>query len=163
MNGKHPSSGVIMKVGEALDVADFDGAILALTHAKGELLPNSSSDDDDDPATASSSTRRKRRRKPSLLDPSGYPRVASLNRDQVGALVEACWARCHGKAIAAKGRLRALRALGKRDLAEQVPESVRGEGKPLSYVATQLGALVILKALLRGSPAVLRAVQELRS
>lgn len=163
---QHPASRVILQVGDALNVADYDGAITALSHAKGDLLPPiAGRDEDDDPANPPGPVpRQRRKRKPSPLDPSGYPRVASLSQDQVAALVSACWARCHGRAIVADGRLRALRALLPRQLVEVAPESMSGNKRAKWFAATQLGALVILKALLRGSPAVARAVQqELRS
>ena len=153
----------LLAVGDALERGDLRGAQGAIAQAAGSVVLEVE-DEDTNPDEAR--PKGKRRKKPAQVDPSGYPTIASLDARQVAALVRACWARCHGSAIDRTGQVSPLRALEKRGLVERAPMSVSGRDRKgrerVWYAATALGALVVLKALLRGSPRVVKAAAELR-
>lgn len=153
----------LLRIGDALGRGDLYAAQVEIAQAGGVLVVEGW--DDEDPPPGDGDPKR-RRRKPAQVDPSGYPAIASLDARQVLALVRACWARCHGESIERTGRVAPLRALEKRGLVEQVPASISGrDGKGrerVLYAATALGALVTLKALLKGNARVVRASQALR-
>lgn len=158
----------LLSLGEQIDAGNLPGAAAVLSQAQGLLLPEVAGADDlvlldldGKPLQDEPGKKRKRRKKPPLLDASGYPTIQSLSVRAVRALVHACWARCHGKAMRGTGLLAALRELERRQLVETAPASVSGDSQKW-YAATALGALVVLKGLLRGSSAVVRAAGELR-
>jgi hypothetical protein len=155
----------LLAVGDALERGDLVEARGVIEIAAGAMIP-AAAVDDENPDEAPR-PKRKRRKEVVQVDPSGYPTIASLDSRQVAALVRAAWARCHGSAIDRTGQVAPLRALEARDLVERAPMSVSGrDGKGRErvwYAATAMGALVVLKALLKGSPRVVKAALEVRN
>lgn len=151
----------LLELGDALEDGDLSRAHGALAAAGGSVVGVAQEEDPEPTA------KRKRKRKPAQVDPSGYPTIASMNPRQVAALVRAAWARCHGNAIDRVGQVAPLRALEARGLVERAPESLSGKdrkGRPrVWYAATAMGALVVLKALLRGNRQVVAAAMEVRA
>lgn len=153
------SSDAMLRLGEAIESSDLRSAITVIAQASGVMIPPI--DDDDGEPYEIVKGRRRRRKNIPHLDPSGYPAVASLTTDQLAALVRACWARVHGEAVRSTGYLAAYRKLVERGLARQEHRYVAG--RPVDwYVATELGATVVLKALMRGVRRVTTAVYDMR-